>query len=892
MKSMSIGKRLALGFGLILVLVIALSIQIRSTLIGLQGDVGMVVGETMPKLRYANEIINIVDENAGSIRNLILADDDKQIVKEVAAIASQRERIVAKYDSLQKAISSEEEKNAYEEILEARKAFVPFQEGMMRLVENKEGANARALLFGQYQEYQNNYMKAVGRLLAVEDSIAQHRGKLAEQNTAAAITMLWLASLFMVALGILIAVLITRSVVNPIRKCMDAAEAIACGNMDIHCEAKADDHSETGLLAIAMVQMTETINRMVQDAKKLSERVRHGYLLERIDLNGHQGEFRNVLAGVNNSVDSLVGFLDSVPAPALMVNTEMEIIYMNKAGAELGQTTVKALVQEKKHCYDYLCTGDCRSERCATVKAMRSQRNEIAETQARPNGLQLDIQYTGVPVKDENGKTVAGFEVINDLTAIRSVQRVATKVSAYQDGEVARMAGNLKAIAQGELNCDFAVANGDPDTRDVKEKFESLSDSLRQSVKAIQALATDVGTLSGKAVQGELNFRADSSVHQGDFRKIVQGINETLDAILAPIQETAQVLSLVADRDLTARVQGEYRGDHAKITEALNKAVDNLDNALSQVQDGAVQVSSASQQISAGSQSLAQGANEQASSLEEVSSSLEELSSMTKLNADNAGQAKVLASEADLKAQQGSEAMQRMSSAIERIKEGSDATAKIIKTIDEIAMQTNLLALNAAVEAARAGDAGRGFAVVAEEVRNLAQRSAQAAKNTADMIGESVRNADDGVKIASEVASTFTAIVASVSKVNDLIGEIAGASKEQSQGLLQVNTAVSAMDKVTQQNAANAEESASASEELSSQSEELQAMVGQFQIHAAQTVGGMPVAHPGAHAAPKLAHSHWHAGKPSPVKPHKLQKMQKVSAEEIIPLDNEDLKEF
>jgi len=176
-----------------------------------------------------------------------------------------------------------------------------------------------------------------------------------------------------------------------------------------------------------------------------------------------------------------------------------------------------------------------------------------------------------------------------------------------------------------------------------------------------------------------------------------------------------------------------------------------------------------------------------------------------------------------------------MSENIEKIKASSDQTAKIVKTIDEIAMQTNLLALNAAVEAARAGEAGRGFAVVAEEVRNLASRSAQAAKNTADMIAESVKNASDGVKISHEVARSFEQITTSVKTMNELIAEIATASKEQAAGITQVNVAVGQMDKVTQQNAANAEESASASEELSSQAAELKSMVGQFVIQAGAT---------------------------------------------------------
>jgi methyl-accepting chemotaxis protein len=173
--------------------------------------------------------------------------------------------------------------------------------------------------------------------------------------------------------------------------------------------------------------------------------------------------------------------------------------------------------------------------------------------------------------------------------------------------------------------------------------------------------------------------------------------------------------------------------------------------------------------------------------------------------------------------------MGRMSTAIEDIKKSSDETAKIIKTIDEIAFQTNLLALNAAVEAARAGEAGKGFAVVAEEVRNLAQRSAEAARNTADMIEGSVKNADNGVTISGEVATLLDEIAGNNGKVNDLVGEIAAASNEQAQGIDQINTAVGQMDQVTQSNAANAEESASASEELSAQAEALSGMVVQLQ---------------------------------------------------------------
>jgi methyl-accepting chemotaxis protein len=255
-----------------------------------------------------------------------------------------------------------------------------------------------------------------------------------------------------------------------------------------------------------------------------------------------------------------------------------------------------------------------------------------------------------------------------------------------------------------------------------------------------------------------------------------------------------------------------------------------LKRIITGLSDGANQVASASEQVSTTSQQLAEGSSEQASSLEEVSSSLEEMASMTKQSAGNAREADTMSAEAFTAAERGGEAMKRMSEAIDKIKVSSDETAKIIKTIDEIAFQTNLLALNAAVEAARAGEAGMGFAVVAEEVRNLAQRSAEAAKTTAELIEESKTNADNGVVVTKEVGDILGDISQAVQKLKQLISEVATASDEQSQGIGQINSAISNMDKVTQSAAANSEESASASEELSSQAMELNDLVSQLSV--------------------------------------------------------------
>ena len=287
------------------------------------------------------------------------------------------------------------------------------------------------------------------------------------------------------------------------------------------------------------------------------------------------------------------------------------------------------------------------------------------------------------------------------------------------------------------------------------------------------------------------------------------------------------------------------------LTRSITKPIKTVAETLSA---GADQTASASSQVSSASQSLAEGASEQAASLEETSSSLEEMSSMTKRNAETAGKVKELGSQARQAGDAGVRDMAEMTIAMNAIKASSDDIAKIIKTIDEIAFQTNILALNAAVEAARAGEAGMGFAVVADEVRSLAQRCAQAAKETATKIEDAVQKSAHGAEISAKVAKSLEEIVTKARQVDEMAGEVASASREQTQGIEQVNTAVAQMDKVTQSNAATAEESASAAEELNAQADALKDAVAEL----LQMVDGRKAGHAsGAKASPAKREKTW-----------------------------------
>jgi methyl-accepting chemotaxis protein len=299
-------------------------------------------------------------------------------------------------------------------------------------------------------------------------------------------------------------------------------------------------------------------------------------------------------------------------------------------------------------------------------------------------------------------------------------------------------------------------------------------------------------------------------------------------AMVETQRSRAELAQAIAAGDLTRRVQ--VASDKDRLGKALEEMVRSLNDILGQINAAAEQVRDGSVQVSESSQALSQGATEQASSLEEITSSVTQISSQTRTNAENASQANQLASQARDAAREGDREMQEMVGAMEDINQSSQAISKIIKVIDEIAFQTNLLALNAAVEAARAGSHGKGFAVVAEEVRNLASRSAKAAQETAQLIEGSVAKVGKGGDMAGQTAESLRQIVEKITRVADLVADIAAASEEQAKGVGQINIGLSQIDQVTQQNTANAEETASASEELSSQAVEMRRLVSRFRL--------------------------------------------------------------
>ena len=340
----------------------------------------------------------------------------------------------------------------------------------------------------------------------------------------------------------------------------------------------------------------------------------------------------------------------------------------------------------------------------------------------------------------------------------------------------------------------------------------------------------EVEQLIQQASMGQLDQRLDVDVYNGFMKNIAGGVNQMLDAVVTPVREVKSVLEALAKGDLTQEMNGEFHGEFAELNNALNGSIRKLEHMVAEIRSAGSSITTGSSEISSGNTTLSQRTETQAASLQETAASMEQMTSTVKQNADNADEARKLAANAQLLAEKGGEISTRVVTSMGDISASSRKISEIIGVIDEIAFQTNLLALNAAVEAARAGEQGRGFAVVASEVRNLAQRSASAAKEIKELISDSVEKVEEGGVFVDESGKALDEIMGAIKNVSSIISEIASASREQAIGIAEVNVAVTKMDEGTQQNAALVEEVAAASSSMEEQAEQLQRLVSAFRV--------------------------------------------------------------
>ncbi len=541
----------------------------------------------------------------------------------------------------------------------------------------------------------------------------------------------------------------------------------------------------------------------------------------------------------------------------------------------------KALVDSIKKA-DGFFNGPLAQERQVVVRALsEGQIPDIdrAQFQARAvEGLSLlnDVANTALTelVLRANAQTVASRNALIFNSAMLAAALIFTAigfliVQSRVSGPILRMTGTMQKLADRDLTVEIPFVDRGAEIGAMAKAVQVFKDNMLAREKAEADIARqreeaerqrqerearekqageEIAVLVNKVAQGDLSGRIDETGKDGFFLTTSSELNRLATTLQTMNQELAQTMGAMADGDLTKSVRGDYRGVFGEIKNDVNAMAERMRTFAGRLTDTAQSVKIASDEISTGSQDLAQRTESQAASIEETAASMHEITATVKQNADNAQAASQLAVAARDTAEKGGNVTQQAVTAVSRIEESARKISDIMTLIDEIAFQTNLLALNASVEAARAGEAGKGFAVVAQEVRALAQRSANASKEIKSLIGESNTQVKSGATLVNQTGGSLTEIVTAIKKVSDIVAEIAAASREQATGLDQINTAIGNMDEITQRNAALVEETTASAQSLASQATELADLVGFFKLDT--KAPAIPGANPGPKTTP------------------------------------------
>jgi methyl-accepting chemotaxis protein len=632
---------------------------------------------------------------------------------------------------------------------------------------------------------------------------------------------------------------------------------LAAGDLNLDLQVKEADQYTAATredfvkINESLTSVKEAVGSMIADTDMLVHEAVEGRLTTRADASKHQGDYRKIVAGVNQTLDTVVdkvvwyeAIIDAVPFPIHVTDMDMNWTLLNKSFEKLlveaGQITDRKSFIGKP--CSHAGANICNTEKCGIRQLQRG----VGESYFDWHGSQCkqDTSY----LINHLGEKVGYVEVVSDLTPI-------LRNRDYTNCEIERMAENLTRLSAGNLDLNLQVKEADQHTAATREGFVKINESLTKVKDAVGSMIADTDMLVKAAVDGKLATRADAGKHQGDFQKVVSGINQTLDAVIGQLNMAADYVARISNGDMPGIIYETYNGDFNDIKNNLNVLIDAIGNitanakqvaqgnlmvdlkkrsendelmeslatmverlkeVVTEVQNAADNVASGGQQMSATAQEMSQGASEQAASAEEVSSSMEQMASSIRQNTDNALQTEKIAIKSASDAREGGKAVTETVAAMKEI-------ATKISIIEEIARQTNLLALNAAIEAARAGEHGKGFAVVASEVRKLAERSQSAA-------GEISQLSTTSVAIAEQAGDMLNRMLPDIQKTAELVQEISAASREQDSGAEQINKAIQQLDQVIQQNASASEQMASTTEELSSQAEQLKAAIAFFTL--------------------------------------------------------------
>jgi methyl-accepting chemotaxis protein len=847
-----------------------------------------------------------------NVRDLIASKRDEDNKKYISNIAALRTSITENTAKFEKLILTKEEQKLFADFQKTREVYRPILDELIQLGSQNKNSEAQELLHGAAAKASRDEQSAIEALMVSKlhqgKLTAQSNAQIARSATTVMLVLIVVGAFLALGLGVLIPRVVLRQLGADPSDVGEVANLVAAGDLSREITlATGDSHS----VMASMKRMVETIRSLVSETGMLSDAAIAGRLATRADASKHQGDFQKIVVGVNETLDAVIGPLnvtaeyvdriskgdippkitdtyqgdfnevklnlnnciDNINAlvgdAAMLATAALEGQLATRADSGRHQGDFKKIVSGFNETLDAVIGPlnvaaeyvDRISKGDIPPKITDNYKGDFGEIK---NNLNTCIEAVNVLVADAGMLSVAAVEGHLETRADASrhqgdFRRIVEGVNDTLDhliGPLQRTTKHLEHLSDGVIDEQI--------TQEYKGDYNKLKDAFNKCFSAVNMLVADAKMLAKAAVEGRLGTRADASKHRGDFQVVVEGVNQTLDAVIGPLKVAAEYVDRISKGDIPSQITDNYSGDFNEIKSDLNvliaamgaiteaaqeiaggnllvdikerSAKDELMHALAamvqqlsevvgEVKSAADNVAQGSQEMSSGSESMSQGASEQAAAAEEASSAMEQMSANIRQNADNAMQTEKIAVQSASDAIAGGKAVAQTVMAMKEI-------AGKISIIEEIARQTNLLALNAAIEAARAGVHGKGFAVVASEVRKLAERSQKAAAEISTLSSSSV-------EVSEKAGVMLAQLVPNIQKTAELVQEISASSREQDTGASQINKAIQQLDQVIQQNAGAAEEMSSTAEELSSQAEQLQSTIAFFKVK-----GSAPAARP------------------------------------------------
>jgi len=779
LNNMKIGLRLSILLAVILSFLFVISFAALQGLEAARQDLQATNEEKLKPTRLAGRLQRMVADTRIQSLLTLQHDPKSEFFKlhdhpaslHIDAIGRSREQLIQTLQEIKQHNMGEEERLLLANVESAANAYLA--EGLdptVRLLQQEDFFQANVLVLQQMNPKAALFQEAIAKLNNFYNESAGQLYEYATVEGERARTLTLSLAAAAIILAILLGTLIIRSITRPIGEVVQAARKMAVGDLDF--KLASDDRNEVAEVVRAVASVQLAVHEMVKDTRKLGEAAVAGELSVRADAEKHQGDYRAIVDGINHTLDAVIGPLN------------VAANYVDR----ISKGDIPAAITDNYN-------GDFN-----TIK------NNLNTCIEAVNKLVADASMLSAAAVD--GRLATRADAGHHHGDFRKIVEGVNHTLDAVIGPLNVAANYVDRISKGDIPEKITDSyNGD---------FNNIKNNLNTCVEAVNRLIIDANMLSAAAVAGKLETRADASRHQGDFRKIVEGVNATLDAVVIPIQDVQRIMAAMEQGDMTQSISKSYNGDFDVLKQAINNTISRLADTVAQIITAADALSNAAGQVSATAQSLSQSSSEQAASVEETTASLEQMTASVEQNTENAKVTDNMATKSSREAVDGGEAVGKTVDAMKLI-------ADKIGIIDDIAYQTNLLALNAAIEAARAGEHGKGFAVVAAEVRKLAERSQVAAQEISGLAGSSV-------KMAEKAGNLLAEMVPSIQKTSDLVQEIASASQEQSVGVTQINHAMGQLNKATQQNASASEELAATAEELGGQAGQLQELMSFFAV--------------------------------------------------------------